>query len=97
MENPLTVINLTQPVANGPEIIRSISLRKIKMSDIPAFMNGASFFAFGDFARLGENALEILERLSGLPRRVIDEIDADDIEAVLGGVTEHIKAYNDKK
>jgi hypothetical protein len=93
----MTTISLTTPVANGPEIIRSISLRKIKMSDFPVLMRGATLFATGDLNNLGENVLEILERLSGLPRRIIDEIDADDIEAVLGGVTAHIKAYNEKK
>lgn len=93
----MTVITLTVPVANGPEIVRAITLRKIKMSDIPALMRGATLFATGDLNNLGENVLEILERLSGLPRRLIDEIDAEDVEPVLNGITAHIKAYNDKK
>jgi hypothetical protein len=90
----MTTINLTVPVANGPEIIRSISLRKIKMGDTPTLMAGMSAFATGNFALLGENILKILERLSGLPRRVIDEIDEADLEPVMEGITAHIAAHN---
>ncbi|MDX3976702.1 phage tail assembly protein [Shinella sp.] len=92
----MTSIKLSRPVANGPEMIGSLTLRKIKLGDTPALMRGATAFATGDLASLGEDVLNILARLSGLPRSIVDEIDEDDLEPVLAGLTAHITAYNSK-
>ena len=93
----MTIIQLSVPLAKGPEVIRTITLRKIKMGDTPVLLGAMTAYATGNFSTLGENILEILERLSGLPRLVIDEIDEADLESVMEGITAHLKKYNELK
>ena len=92
----MTTIQLSVPVAKGPELIRTLTLRAIKLGDTPLLMRGAAAFATGNFGGLSDDVISILAQLSGLPRSVVDEIDAADLEPVLEGLTKHIAAYTTK-
>ncbi|MCD1266852.1 hypothetical protein B5M44_21480 [Shinella sumterensis] len=90
----MTTITLTRPVANGPEMITTLTLRPPRLGDSPLLMRGADAFLAGNVSLLADNLLDVLAAVSGHPRSVIDQIEPADLDAVLDGLTKFIGAYS---
>ena len=73
MAGERVVYRLQYPIEFGSETITELSLRRVKGKDIRAVRNTAS---------PASETLDLIGRLSGQPRPVIDELDAIDVEEV---------------
>ncbi|WLS03113.1 phage tail assembly protein [Shinella oryzae] len=90
----MTTINLTKPIANGPEMITTLTLRAPRLGDSPLLMRGADAFLAGNVSALADNLLDVLSAISDQPRSVIDQIEPADLDAVLDGLTNFIENYS---
>lgn len=72
MATARVVYKLKYPVALGEETITEVALRRPKGKDLRAMRDGES---------VGES-LELIGRLCGQPKNVIDELDAIDIQGI---------------
>lgn len=93
MEKTLTQIHLTKPIANGPALVSTLTLRQPRLGDSPLLMNAYAAWSSGDVGSLADNLLDTLAAVTNLPRAVVDQIDPADLDAVLGGLTQFIKDY----
>lgn len=89
----MTTIALSRPIANGPELVSSLTLRQPRLGDSPILMRAYAAFATGDVGSLADHLLDVLAAVTSLPRVVVDQIDPVDLDAVFDGLTQFIGEY----
>lgn len=86
-------IELTSPVAHGPEIIKSLTWKPVRLGDYPRLLRAAGSFADGQLGQFSDDLLDLAGHFSGHPRAVIDAIDEVDGQPVLDSLAEHLAAH----
>lgn len=94
----MTKISLSQPIASGPAFLTALDLRPISFGDIPLVTKMAVLSAApaSDADLFVEAIMNLLARLSGIPRDVIDTINPDDVGMILNRLSDHIAKYTKK-
>ena len=94
----MTVITLTVPVASGPAFLSALELRPLTFGDTPLVMKMAAMSnaPAADADIYIETIMNLLARLSGVPRDIIDTIEPDDVGEILSRLAEHIERYSKK-
>ncbi|MCW5706107.1 hypothetical protein [Shinella sp.] len=92
----MSSITLKVPVANGPEFVKSLTWRKIRLGDYPYLMQAAGSMAQGQMGAFSDDLLNLVAHFSGLPRQIVDEIDEADGEHVLNSLADHLAAHMKK-
>jgi hypothetical protein len=92
----MTTIQLSVPLAKGPEVITEITWRKIRLGDYPIIMTACGSLAQGQLGAFSEDLLNLVAHFSGLPRSVVDDIDEVDGEPVLNSLSDHLAAHTAK-
>jgi hypothetical protein len=92
----MTKITLSKPVASGPAYLSALELRPINFGDVPLVtkMAAMSNAPASDADVYIETIMNILARLSGVRRDVIDTIDPVDVGEILSRLAEHIEKYS---
>lgn len=94
----MTTITLSRPIASGPAFITALELRPISFGDVPLITKMAAMAnAPASEADIYiDTIMDILARLSGVRREVIDTIDPEDVGEILSRLAEHIERYSKK-
>lgn len=92
----MTKIALSQPIASGPAFITALELRPISFGDVPLVTKMAAMAnaPASDADIFVDTIMDILARLSGVPRAVIDTINPEDVGTILTQLAEHITKYS---
>lgn len=89
----MTTITLSKPVANGPELIKSLTWRAVRLGDSPALMKAFGSLVQVQLGEFADDLLDLVARFSGLPRSVVDTIDEVDGQLVLESLEKHLAAH----
>lgn len=89
----MSSIELKVPVANGPEFVKSLTWRPIKLGDYPYIMQAAGSMAQGQMGAFSDDLLNLVAHFSGVPREIVDLIDEVDGEPVLNSLGDHLAAH----
>lgn len=94
----MTTIQLSKPIASGPAFISTLELRPLTFGDTPLVMKMAAMSnaPAADADIYIETIMNLLARLSGVPRDIIDTIEPDDVGEILSRLAEHIERYSKK-
>ncbi|MDX3976146.1 phage tail assembly protein [Shinella sp.] len=92
----MTTISLSKPIASGPAFLGALELRPLNFGDVPLVtkMAAMSNAPASDADVYVSTIMDILARLSGVSRDVIDTIDPQDVGAILNQLAEHIAKYS---
>lgn len=98
MENPLTTIALSKPIASGPAFLSALELRPLTFGDTPLVMKMAAMSnaPASDADIYIDTIMNLLARLSGVPRDIIDAIEPDDVGEILTQLAGHIEKFSKK-
>lgn len=92
----MTTISLSKPIASGPAFISALELRPLTFGDTPLVMKMAAMSnAPASEADIYiDTIMNLLARLSGVRRDIIDTIEPDDVGEILTRLAEHIERYS---
>lgn len=94
----MTTITLSRPIASGPAFLTALELRPINFGDVPLITKMAAMAnaPASEADAYVSTIMDILARLSGVPRDIIDTIDPEDVGTILNQLAEHIERYSKK-
>lgn len=94
----MTTIALSKPIASGPAFLSALELRPINFGDVPLITKMAAMAnAPASEADIYiDTIMDILARLSGVRREVIDTIDPEDVGEILTQLAGHIEKFTKK-
>lgn len=92
----MTVITLSKPIASGPAFLNALELRPINFGDVPLITKMAAMAnaPASEADAYVSTIMDILARLSGVRRDVIDTINPVDVGEILSRLAEHIEKYS---
>ena len=92
----MTTISLSNPIASGPAFINALELRPVNFGDVPLITKMAAMAnaPVSDADIYIETIMNILARLSGVRRDVIDTIDPEDVGEILSRLADHIAKFS---
>lgn len=94
----MTTITLSRPIASGPAFLSALELRPINFGDVPLITKMAAMAnaPVSEADAYVSTIMDILARLSGVPRAVIDTIEPDDVGEILTQLAGHIEKFTKK-